>query len=184
MTDEIFQDTYSVGQVAAHVGKHSNTIRGYAQKYGQFLSDGATPAEGEERRFNDADMEVLTTVAELKNQKKKHNTIIGYLSRGEYVAPSVVDSSPPEPSKEATVDEQPEKDVPTTEERALATLELLEQYAKPYIKRVTELEGKLDTAEEGWRGAEIRAATAEARLDGVYRRHWYQFWKPDKREEG
>ena len=75
------------------------------------------------------DVRVLMTVATLKNQRKQHSSIIGYLAREEYLEPTGADDQPPAPSKDAKGDKKPE---PTTKEQAFATLKFAQEFVKPY----------------------------------------------------
>ena len=157
--------TYSVKQVSKAIGKHPNTVRSWTDRYADHLSPLANPAEGEERRYADEDVEVLAAVAYFADQGDKHADIMTRIAAGDR-APTV---------------ERPEvEDRPGPETNALATTDLLERFIVRYEERIDDLEEKLDESEAARLKAEIRAAAAEAL---VYRRHPWQFWKP-KRPEG
>lgn len=61
------QETYNPGRAAKQIGIPNSTLRLWCKTYGEFLSEGANPPAGEERRFTVADVEVLKAVAQLRN---------------------------------------------------------------------------------------------------------------------
>ena len=61
------QETYNPGRAAKQVNIPISTLRLWCKTYGEFLSAGANPPPGEERRFTVADVEVLKAVAQLRN---------------------------------------------------------------------------------------------------------------------
>lgn len=61
------QETYNPGRAAKQVNIPISTLRLWCKTYGEFLSAGANPPAGEERRFTVADVEVLKAVAQLRN---------------------------------------------------------------------------------------------------------------------
>ncbi len=61
------QETYNPSRAAKQIGIPNSTLRLWAKTYGEFLSEGANPASGEERRFTVADVETLKAVAQLRN---------------------------------------------------------------------------------------------------------------------
>ena len=179
MADESSVNTYTVTQAAKIVGKSPNSIRGYSNNFGQYLSEYATPDEGQERQFTDADIEVLTTISTLYSQRKKKKDIVAALARGDVHAPAaepIIDAA----SEATETLQEPSKGESATQvsqDRALATLELLQQYAKPYIERASELEERLDEERGARLLAEVDAAQLRGKLEAIEgRKPWWRFW--------
>lgn len=61
------QETSNPSRVAKQVGIPGSTLRLWAKQYAEFLSPGANPPAGEERRFTAADIETLKAVAQLRH---------------------------------------------------------------------------------------------------------------------
>ena len=61
------QETINPSRVAKQVGVPPSTLRLWAKQYAEFLSPGANPASGEERRFTAGDIETLKAVAQLRH---------------------------------------------------------------------------------------------------------------------
>jgi DNA-binding transcriptional MerR regulator len=173
----MIDDTYSVIQAARMVGVSSNTIRTYSKEFSQFLSPGATPGPREERRFVDEDIAIFVTVKTLRARRQPADGILDALLKGERYEPADSPQEAPDRPQEPPKADQG-GDMP--QERALATLELMEQFAKPWKDRTAELETKLDEAQEARLLAEVDRARLAGQLDAIYRQHWYQIWKPER----
>lgn len=61
------QETYNPSRAAKQIGIPGSTLRLWAKTYAEFLTPGANPPTGEERRFTVADVETLKAVAQLRN---------------------------------------------------------------------------------------------------------------------
>jgi DNA-binding transcriptional MerR regulator len=61
------QETINPSRAAKQIGIPGSTLRLWAKTYAEFLSPGANPSPGEERRFTDADLEVLKAVNQLRH---------------------------------------------------------------------------------------------------------------------
>ena len=59
-------ETYSPARAAKQVGIPGSTLRHWAKGYAEFLSPESNPEPGSERRFTDADVEVLKAIAQLR----------------------------------------------------------------------------------------------------------------------
>ena len=59
-------ETLSPSRAARQVGVPPNTLRSWCRVYGEFLSAGANPPQGEERQLTAQDVEVLRAVAALR----------------------------------------------------------------------------------------------------------------------
>lgn len=146
------EDTCAVSQAAKLVNASPNTIRTYSKDYKQFLSEGASPGHGQERRFRNEDIAVMVTIKALKSQRRPADDIIGALLEGERYEPG----------------EQPPEAAPSTkkaETTDIATIDMLERFVVRYESHIDNLEGRLE-AERGARiAAEVEAARArEGRL--------------------
>ena len=77
--------TYKTSQAADMAGISPTTVRVYTAAFGDFLSPQATPPKGQTRIYNDADIVILATIKDLKDQQKDDNTIAAALADGERV---------------------------------------------------------------------------------------------------
>ena len=161
------EDTYTVSQAAGLVNASPNTIRTYSKDYKQFLSEGASPGHGQERRFRDEDIAVMVTIKTLKSQRRPAEVIIGALLEGERYEPGEQPPEAPPSTKKAE----------TTE---LATIDMLERFVVRYESQIDNLEGRLEAERVARVGAEIDAARAAGQLEAIYRRHWWQVWRPER----
>ena len=176
--------TYTVGQAADLVGASKNTIRLYGRDFEQFLSDGATPESGMQRSFTDDDIKVMITIKTLRAQRIPKEGLVKALLDGERYEP---DETPLEVDEAASGTPEAKG---LKESRALATTELLERFVVRYEARIDGLEGQLEAAQnqvtterDARLSAEVDAARAAGQLEAIYRRHWWQVWRPEKPEE-
>lgn len=170
------EDTYSVSQVARNIGKAPNTIRSWTGIYSNHLSDNARP-EGDERRYNDADVALLQTVKVLRDQREPHKLIIPRIAEDERLEPPPASTeSPPERNTEdASTSITTERDAQLAREFGQLQGEF------NIIKQERDmLRDQLNDSQESHLTAETRAVAAEARLDMIWRRHWYQIWRPSR----
>jgi DNA-binding transcriptional MerR regulator len=65
------QETFNPSRAAKQVGIPNSTMRLWAITYKEFLSDGANPTPGQERRYTGQDIETLRAVAQMR-----HNGIL------------------------------------------------------------------------------------------------------------
>jgi DNA-binding transcriptional MerR regulator len=151
VTDEI---TYSVTHVSKAIGKTPQTVRDWSGRYSGHLSESAKAPKGQERRFTDADVTLLQTVARLSDQGQKHKNILPMIASG-YEIPPETDETPPE-----------------GETTALAKQN---EFTRLMDAIEAEVKARVD--------AEKRAAAAEARLDMIWRRHWWQLWRPERPQD-
>jgi DNA-binding transcriptional MerR regulator len=148
MTDDV---TYSVTHVSQAIGKTPQTVRDWAGRYKDHLSANARVPKGQERRFTDADVTLLQTVARLSDQGQKHKNIMPMIAGGYEIPPE----APETPAEDETTALAKQDEV----SRIMDALE-------------AEVQSRVD--------AEKRAAAAEAMLAMVFRQSWYQFWKPKR----
>ena len=59
-------ETLPPARAARQIGIPPNTLRAWCKTYGEFLSPGANPGQGEERRLTPGDVETLKAVAQLR----------------------------------------------------------------------------------------------------------------------
>lgn len=82
---------YTPAQVAKRANSHPNTIRGYADKYGELLS--ADPRnQGEARLFTDKDVEILCNIASLRKSGVSPDEVASRIRASE--TPPVIDVIP------------------------------------------------------------------------------------------
>jgi DNA-binding transcriptional MerR regulator len=159
--------TYSVTLIARTIGKNPQTVRGWTKRYSKYLSKSATVDAGQERRYTEDDVALLQTVAYLVNQGQKHKDIPPLLDSG-FKIPDETD--------------KPES-APDTETTAIAPVDILERFVVRYEARIDELEAKLTVSDDARRLAEVDAARLVGQLDSVYRRHWWQIWRPERPQD-
>ena len=161
--------TYSVSQVARRIKKSPQTVRAWTNRYSAYLSASAAPSSGDERKYTDADVLVLSTVAQLAAQGQRHQAIIPMISAGERIEIS---------GELGVTDMQKWSDAP-----AMAAADLQNRFIVRYESRIDALEARLEESETARRYAEVGAGRLAGRLEQLYRRHWWQLWKPEKPEE-
>ena len=61
------QETINPSRAAKQIGIPASTLRLWAKTYAEFLSEGANPPTGEERRFTVADVETLQAVNQMRH---------------------------------------------------------------------------------------------------------------------
>ena len=61
------QETINPSRAAKQIGIPASTLRLWTKTYAEFLSEGANPATGEERRFTVADVETLQAVNQMRH---------------------------------------------------------------------------------------------------------------------
>ena len=79
MADITPTETYNPARAAAAAGIPPSTLRLWAKVYNEFMSPGANPPPGEERRFTAADVEVMRAVAQLRANQLQPPEIIARL---------------------------------------------------------------------------------------------------------
>lgn len=64
---EPIQETCNPARAAKQVGIPVSTLRLWTRQYGEFLSAGANPTPGDERRYTAADIEIMRNVNQLRH---------------------------------------------------------------------------------------------------------------------
>jgi DNA-binding transcriptional MerR regulator len=145
------------------LGVTRQTISNWTKEFADMLSAGATPPKGKVRNFNDADIEIIATIAHYRSQKRSYADIRAELQQGKTIPAGDV---PP-----MDIAERPD----------FAPVAMLEDFAKrltaQYEGQIGQLENERDflrveltdekAAHESERAArleaETRAAIAETR---------------------
>jgi DNA-binding transcriptional MerR regulator len=170
----------TVKQTADQLGKHPNTIRKWTKVYHDFLSPSAQATGGKERRFADDDMDVLWTVVVLKTEGKTTEEIKADLATDLRIKPTVESKADDVAQNEAKSSDDVAQDGPTPQETATLALELVKGQVDSLTNERDYLRLELDKERTHRVKSETEAARLSGQLESVYRRHWYQFWKPDK----
>jgi len=160
-------DTYSVGQVSTSVGISKQSVRAWTVRYADQLSDTASPAEGIERRYVPADIEILATVKHFRARGMTLADIGPMIARGDRLDPSEAPEPPPDTPKQA----------PEGEPSALAATDLLDRFIVRYEARIDDLEDKLSGEQDARRVAEVDAAQLRGRLEELEKPPAWQFWR-------
>ena len=165
------EEIYTVSQAAKLLGVAPNTIRSYSKEFADHLSESATPLPGNERRYAHADMLVFSTVRVLRSRRTDQLSIEDTLAKGERI--ELVPETPETP---------PEQRIEPigTDTMALAEKDILERFVMPLLENIQQqlVEERAARVE-----AEVEAARAAGQLEAIYRRHWWQMWRPEKPEE-
>ena len=74
---------YQTKDVVERFGISPQTVRTYSDEFGQYLSATANPPPGQQRNFNDDDLEVFALVVELKRQGSTYEAIHAALAAGQ-----------------------------------------------------------------------------------------------------
>jgi len=75
--------TINAGELSKRIGVHGNTVRNWSGEYAAFLSaSAATGQHGKRRRFNDKDVLVLATIADLRAKGLTREQVVEALKAG------------------------------------------------------------------------------------------------------
>ena len=87
-------ETLPPARAARQIGIPPNTLRAWCKTYGEFLSPGANPGQGEERRLTPGDVETLKAVSQLRANDIPPEDIIARLRENPSVATTALPPSP------------------------------------------------------------------------------------------
>ena len=179
----------TVKQAADQIEKHPNTIRKWTSVYSDALSTIAKGTGGKERRFAEDDMTVMWTIAVLKSEGKHTEDIKTDLATGLRIEPILEPKTEDVPKNGAASGENVAKDGPTVQEASTMALELVKGQVdsltneRDYLRDELEKEriARIDAETDAARlSAEVEAARAAGQLEAIYRRHWWQVWRPER----
>ncbi len=146
------QHMYTSKQSAAIYGVSSETIRTWSEEFTEYLGPTANPGRGRSRSFSQNDMEVLSLIAEMKQQNYTYSDIHVALKSGERGNPPDVD--PKEVQQLITTE---------GERRMMLQIENLQrELTKAYQERDRALQQAQRTQE-----LEIENARLQERLDAL-----------------
>lgn len=121
----------TVGDVVGLFDVSKQTVRYWVKEFDTYLSSGANPPKGKTRFFTEDDMEVLSTVAQMREKKTGYEGIHIALANGERQKPPV--------NSNKTIENA---------DIALAPIEIMEQFAErltdQYQGQIGVLEGERD----------------------------------------
>src|SRR5437763_994815 len=156
------QTVYKIGEVAARLGlvdKNSNTLRSWAEEFGDFLSASANPSPGQPRRFTARDVQLLTAIREYRAHHLSYDEIRERLHAGEHDVTGPLPEDGPAQGHETSF---------APDGRALVPLAHVETLLAPLAASVEEwrrlaeeYRGRLETRE-------ARIAALEQRVDALY----------------
>lgn len=165
---------YKVKKVSSIAGISPTAVREWGKELESVLDRPANPGQGVIRRYSEDDVVKLHTAKVLRAEGQGWNEVIEAIESGERILP--------EPGTEP--ESPPKKDT------ALIAADDWDRMTKPFRDHVATLEAQLERSQEQLeeeRYQRVKSETDAARLSGqlesVYRRHWYQLWKPDRPEE-
>lgn len=158
------QVVFKIGEVSARLGlldKNSNTLRAWAEEFGEFLSAMANPETGQPRRFTARDVQVLTAVRDYRANHLSYDEIRARLRAGEH------DVTPPGPADApAHV-----RDAPfAAETQALLPMAQLERLLAPLAASVDEWRRLAEEYRGRLEAREARIEALERRIEDLYLR--------------
>lgn len=158
------QALYKIGEVSARlnlVDKNSNTLRGWAEEFGEFLSASANAAPGQPRRFTERDIQILTAVRDYRANHYSYDEIRERLRAGEH------DVTPPRLEEQAGQDH----DTPfAANGQALVPMAQVERLLAPLAASVEEWRRLAEEYRGRLEAREARVEALEQRIEDLYAR--------------
>jgi DNA-binding transcriptional MerR regulator len=149
---------YTVKQVSDYLNVSPATIRAvWSVQFAAHLSPEATPGKGQPRRFTEADIATLYTVAAMRRAGRPLEDIHATLDAGERLEPPP--GSPQQPQGDGPGQQQPPGDAVAVAGFTAALV--------AYENRVTSLENELKEERAARLDAEIRAARLSGEIDAL-----------------
>jgi DNA-binding transcriptional MerR regulator len=158
------QTVYKIGEVAAHLGlldKNSNTLRSWAEEFGEFLSASANPPHGQPRRFTQRDVQILTAIRDYRAHHLSYDEIRARLHAGEHDVTGPL-------AEEAPAQEHGTSFAP--DGRALVPLAQVETLLAPLAASVEEWRRLAEEYRGRLEAREARIVMLEHRVDELYAR--------------
>jgi DNA-binding transcriptional MerR regulator len=158
------QTVYKIGEVAARLGlvdKNCNTLRSWAEEFGEFLSASANPPHGQPRRFTQRDVQILTAIRDYRAHHLSYDEIRARLHAGEHdVTGPLAEEAPAQgPGTSFAPDG-----------RALVPLAQVETLLAPLAASVEEWRRLAEEYRGRLEAREARIAVLEQRVDELYAR--------------
>jgi len=166
---------YKVKKASTIAGISPSAVRQWGKELESVLDDPANPKEpGAVRRYSEEDVIKLHTAKILRAEGQGWNEVIEAIESGDRLLP--------EPEIE------PES--PAKKDSALIAADDWDRMTKPFRDHVATLEAQLDISQakldderQARLSAEVEAARAAGQLEAIYRRHWWQVWRPERPED-
>ena len=162
---------HKVKRVSSIAGISPTAVREWGKELASVLDDAANPGPQIVRRYSEDDVIKLHTAKILRLEGKGWPEVIEAIESGERILP--------EPGIEP--------DSPAVEESGLVSAEWWDRMTKPFKDHVATLEAQLDVSQvklederQARLSAEVEAARAAGQLEAIYRRHWWQVWRPER----
>ena len=158
------QTVYKIGEVAARLGlvdKNNNTLRSWAEEFGEFLSASANPPHGQPRRFTQRDVQILTAIRDYRAHHLSYDEIRARLHAGEHDVTGPL-------AEEAPAQGQGTSFAP--DGRALVPLAQVETLLAPLAASVEEWRRLAEEYRGRLEAREARIAVLEQRVDDLYAR--------------
>jgi DNA-binding transcriptional MerR regulator len=158
------QTVYKIGEVAAHLGlvdKNSNTLRSWAEEFGEFLSASANPPHGQPRRFTQRDVQLLMAIREYRAHHLSYDEIRARLHAGEHDVTGPLAEEAPAQGHGTSFAPDGRALVPVAQVETL--LAPLAASVEEWRRLAEEYRGRLETRE-------ARIAVLEQRVDELYAR--------------
>ena len=195
--DDVRQDDYSVGQVAAVLGVSSSTIRSWTNRFAAYTSELAQPDVGVERRYTLDDIALFNSVLVLRKQGEPMARIIPRIDDGERLEPAEPAEPPPPRRKRGELMSEEQQKLERNFARLSGEYDVIKE-ERDYLRgQITAMTERAIAAETELRilkeqpsqqptpapAAEPTAEPAPAPPDegepgeDESPRRWYQFWK-------
>ena len=158
----------TIGQAAKQFDIPKGTIRGWVKQFSEYLSESARPPSGETKLLTPDDMTVLYTVYFLRARHKSMASIHDDLAAGVRHIPETAPQSETKKETETPPDDnqaaQDDAGKTQTAETAITIYTAFSDTLQLYESRVSAYETELKEERAARLAAEIRAASAETKL--------------------
>jgi DNA-binding transcriptional MerR regulator len=171
-----------VKDAAAALGVSPNTVRVYTRRFKDYFSPAAAPPPGQARRFAPDDMTTLFTIRLMYQDGKDAEAIAAALAAGNYIEPVEPETGQEEPETK-TEDAQAAPQLSPAEEAATMALKLIEGQVDSLTNERDYLRDEIEKERQARLTAEVDAARLAGQLDAIYRRHWWQLWRPERPQD-
>ncbi len=147
--------TYSTSKAADLANISASSVRLYTDKFGEFMSPGATPPKGKARLFNDDDVAVMAFVTKCKADGQTDGEIKARLDNGEWVALRE------EIETRSTADGKERSELAVRLAASMSQVQMLQQLLGRNDERIQQLTDQLINAEKRASVSEYQAKEIE-----------------------
>jgi DNA-binding transcriptional MerR regulator len=155
------------------IARSRTAVREWGKELESVLDDQANPDEGLVRRYSEDDVIKLHTAKVLRAEGNGWKEVIEAIEAGDKILP----------------DSEIEPEKPPTDDTGLVSAEWWDRMTEPFKDHVATLEAQLvvsqahlDNERLARIESEVDAARMAGQLEAIYRRYWWQVWRPERPE--